>query len=77
MVTHSWISDLLHAYSLHYMSTLPGGRYVEFNAAQSRLSRGVTGGEMSLNADGTLTAPDAPGLGVYVDIEFVEQHRVN
>ncbi len=77
VITHSWISDLLHAYSVHFMSTLPGGRYVEFNAAQSRLSRGVTGGTMTLTEDGTLPVPDAPGLGVSVDIGFVEHHRVN
>ena len=44
---------------------------------QSRLSRGVTTGGMSLNDDGTLSVPDGPGLGVDVDVEFVQHHRVN
>ncbi len=77
VITHSWISDLLHGYSTHYMATLARARYVEFNAAQSRLSRGVTSGTMSLNDDGTLPVPETPGLGVDVDVEFVEHHRVN
>jgi L-alanine-DL-glutamate epimerase-like enolase superfamily enzyme len=77
MVPHSWLTDLLHAYSLHPIAMLPRAKFVEFNVAQSELTRGVCGGALTLNDDGTVSIPDGPGLGVEVDVEFVEAHRVN
>ena len=40
LVLHSWLTDLLYAYSLHLITTLPRARFVEFNVAQSELTRG-------------------------------------
>jgi L-alanine-DL-glutamate epimerase-like enolase superfamily enzyme len=77
LVPHSWLTDLLHAYSLHPIAMLPRAKFVEFNVAQSELTRGVCGGALTLNDDGTVSIPDGPGLGVEVDVEFVEAHRVN
>ncbi len=77
LVPHSWLTDLLHAYSLHLIATLPRAKYVEFNVAQSHLTRGVCGGALTLNDDGTVSIPEGPGLGVAVDVEFIEAHRVN
>ena len=44
LVPHSWLTDLLHAYSLHLIAVRPKGRFVEFNVAQSKLTQGVCGG---------------------------------
>ncbi|MBI1925493.1 mandelate racemase/muconate lactonizing enzyme family protein [Candidatus Poribacteria bacterium] len=77
LVPHSWLTDLLHGYSLHLIATLPRAKYVEFNVAQSHLTRGVCGGALTLNDDGTVSIPEVPGLGVAVDVEFIEAHRVN
>jgi L-rhamnonate dehydratase len=71
IVTHSWLTDLLHAYSLHFLATLHDARWVEFNVAQSRLSRGVVHKHLELEADGTVAVPTGPGLGVQVDETFV------
>ena len=76
VVTHSWLTDLLHAYSLHYLATLDDPRWVEFNVAQSALSRGVTREHLRLEADGTVAIPDGPGLGVEVDPDFVASAAV-
>jgi L-alanine-DL-glutamate epimerase-like enolase superfamily enzyme len=73
IVTHSWLSDLLHAYSLHYLATLIEAPWVEFNVAQSALSRGVVSSRMSLDADGMVAVPTGPGLGVEVDGVFVRR----
>ncbi|GII88896.1 enolase [Sphaerisporangium siamense] len=75
IVTHSWLTDLLHAYSLHYLSTLPEAHWVEFNVAQSTLSRGVAAAPLRLCADGTIPVPDTPGLGVTLDMDFITAHR--
>ncbi len=75
LVPHSWLTDLLTAYSLHLISSLSRPLFVEFNVAQSALTRGVCGGALSLNSDGTVSIPRGVGLGVEIDEEFVEAHR--
>jgi len=76
VVPHCWLTDLLTAYSLHLVGTLKRPLFVEFNVAQSGLTRGVCGGALALNADGTVTIPRGVGLGVEVDEGFVEAHLV-
>jgi L-alanine-DL-glutamate epimerase-like enolase superfamily enzyme len=76
LVPHSWLTDLLTAYSLHLVGSLSRPLLVEFNVSQSSLTRGVCGGALSLNADGTVSIPRGVGLGVEVDEEFVEARRV-
>lgn len=77
VVTHSWLTDLLHAYSLHYLATLRRATWVEFNVAQSVLSQGVTTQRLALADDGTLAVPNGSGLGVEVDLGFVRARRVD
>jgi L-alanine-DL-glutamate epimerase-like enolase superfamily enzyme len=77
LVPHSWLTDLLTAYSLHFIGTLRRPAFVEFNVAQSALTRGVCGGALELNSDGTVSIPDGIGLGVAVDEAFVAAHRVD
>jgi len=66
----------LTAYSLHLIGMLHRPVFVEFNVAQSALTRGVCGGALSLNADGTVTIPRGIGLGVSVDEDFIAAHQV-
>jgi L-alanine-DL-glutamate epimerase-like enolase superfamily enzyme len=74
LVPHSWLSDLLTGYSLHLIATLPRARFVEFNVSQSALTRGICGGKLKLNPDGTVSVPNEP---ITVDETFVAKHRVN
>jgi L-alanine-DL-glutamate epimerase-like enolase superfamily enzyme len=76
LVPHSWLTDLSTAYSLHLIGTLARPLFVEFNVSQSELTRGICGGALSLNADGTVSIPQGIGLGVGVDKGFVAAHRV-
>ena len=76
LVPHSWLSDLLTAYSLHLIGTLRRPVFVEFNVAQSELTRGVCGGALALNTDGTVSIPQDLGIGVMVDEGFVAARRM-
>jgi L-alanine-DL-glutamate epimerase-like enolase superfamily enzyme len=76
LVPHSWLTDLLTAYSLHLVGTLDRPLFVEFNVAQSALTRGICRGALSLNSDGTVSIPQGIGLGVTVDEAFIAAHRV-
>lgn len=77
LVPHSWLTDLLTAYSLHLIGTLERPVFVEFNVSQSKLTRGVCGGALKLNADGTVSIPHGVGLGVSVNEHFIDAHRAN
>jgi len=77
LVPHSWLTHLLTGYSLQLIATLPRARFVEFNVAQSALTRGIAPASFTLAADGTLEIPDMVGIGVSVDEAFVAAHRVN
>jgi L-alanine-DL-glutamate epimerase-like enolase superfamily enzyme len=77
LVPHSWLTHLLTAYSLHLVATLPRARFLEFNVAQSALTRGIAPARFALDADGMVAIPDDPGIGVTVDEAFVAAHRVN
>src|SRR6185437_4184629 len=77
LVPHSWLTDLLTAYSLHLIGTLSRPLFVEFNVSQSSLTRGVCNGALKLTDDGTVRIPQEIGLGVTVDEGFIAAHRVN
>ena len=77
LVPHSWLTHLLTGYSLQLIATLPRARFVEFNVSQSPLTRGITTQPFRLEPDGTIAIPDAIGIGVEVDPEFIKAHRVN
>jgi len=76
IVTHSWLTDLLHAYSLSYLAALPRASWVEFNVAQSELTRGVVQKRMSLSPQGSVAVPESPGIGVEIDLSFVQSRAV-
>jgi L-alanine-DL-glutamate epimerase-like enolase superfamily enzyme len=77
LVPHSWLTHLLTGYSLQLIATLPRARFVEFNVSQSKLTKGIARASFDLAPDGTVGIPDTPGIGVEVDIDFVNAHRVN
>ena len=77
LVPHSWLTHLLTGYSLQLIATLPRALFVELNVSQSALTRGITRTRFALADDGTVPVPDGPGIGVEVDLDFIQAHRVN
>jgi L-alanine-DL-glutamate epimerase-like enolase superfamily enzyme len=76
LVPHSWLTDVLTAYSLHLIGALRRPLYIEFNVSQSALTRGICNGALALNPDGTVSIPKDTGLGVTVNESFIAHHRV-
>lgn len=77
LVPHSWLTHLLTGYSLQLIATLPRARFVEFNVSQSALTAGIARAPFALAPDGTVAIPDEPGIGVTVDVDFINAHRMN
>lgn len=76
LVPHSWLTHLLTGYSLQLLATLPRAPFVEFNVSQGALTKGITDNPFTLDEDGMVNIPEAPGIGVAVDRDFIAAHRV-
>ena len=71
-VNHTFKSHLSVAASLHVFATNPDFRLCEYPAAGSPLSQGLAS-HVEREADGTVRAPEAPGLGVTIDMDAVRE----
>jgi L-rhamnonate dehydratase len=76
LVPHSWLTHLLTGYSLQLIATLPRAHFVEFNVSQSPLTAGIAPTSLMLDAEGCIAIPAGVGIGIDVDTQFVEAHRV-
>jgi L-rhamnonate dehydratase len=75
-VPHAWTSDLLTAASLHLNAFLQRSVFLEFNVAQSPLSRGLCRNPIRMK-DGYVAVPQEPGLGVEVNEEVLDKYRTH
>jgi L-alanine-DL-glutamate epimerase-like enolase superfamily enzyme len=70
-VNHTFTTHLALAASLQPFAGLAEHQICEFPAEPSPLARAITPEPLAIDADGRLRAPDAPGLGIMVDLETV------
>jgi D-galactarolactone cycloisomerase len=83
VIPHVWGTQVGLAASLQCYAALPhfperrfpGEPFFEYDRSAHPLREGVTR-ERFVMQDGYLPIPDRPGLGVTLDLEFIEQHRV-
>ena len=81
MIPHSWGTGIAFAAGLHLVSTLdivPGRlrmpeAMLEMDRSESALRENLTQPKFALE-DGRVAAPDAPGLGVDVDPDYLAQY---
>ncbi|MEI2414898.1 mandelate racemase/muconate lactonizing enzyme family protein [Orrella sp. JC864] len=74
---HTSASGLNMAASLHLLSAIDSGGYFEADVARENLFRdALTTRVDGLDAEGKVHAPEAPGLGVQVDEDFLAAHPV-
>ncbi len=76
LVPHSWLTHLLTGYSLQLIATLPRAHFVEFNVSQSPLTAGIAPTSLTLDDEGCIAIPYGVGIGIEVDTDFVDAHRV-
>lgn len=67
-VNHTFTSQLALSASLQPYAGLAASGICEFPAEPSALAQAITTGTIERDADGHVTAPDAPGLGLEVDL---------
>ena len=74
-VPHAWLTDLLKAASLHLNAYQMNSLYLEYNVSSASLLSRICREPIRMK-DGMIPVPEGPGLGVEVDEELVEKHRV-
>jgi L-alanine-DL-glutamate epimerase-like enolase superfamily enzyme len=72
-IPHGWNTALGLAADLQLASAFPGTDLVEYLVGSPYID-GITAGGWALDADGLLPIPDAPGLGVTVDLDAVARY---
>jgi L-rhamnonate dehydratase len=76
-VPHAWKSGIIKAASLHVNAVLPDALFQEYCIAETPINTSLTKERLPIDAEGFLTVPTAPGLGVELDTEVLERYRVN
>ena len=72
-VPHGWNTALGLAADLHLASALPGTEFVEYLTGSPYIDA-IVAEPWHLDADGMLAVPDAPGLGVALDMDAVARY---
>jgi L-alanine-DL-glutamate epimerase-like enolase superfamily enzyme len=77
-VPHAWKSGIIKAASLHVNAVLSGTEvFQEYCVRETPINRDLTHETFSLDENGYVAVPTAPGLGVTLSTETVERYRVD
>jgi L-alanine-DL-glutamate epimerase-like enolase superfamily enzyme len=74
---HTSATGLNMAATLHFLASIDNGGYYEADASTENLFRDrLTSPACTLDKDGCVCPPEAPGLGVEIDEDFIRSHPV-
>lgn len=76
VVPHVWGTPLAIAASLQVIATLGHRPWLEFDHSSNPLRTELIDGQFT-TFDGRVTVPSGPGLGIEVDTDAIERHRLN
>jgi L-alanine-DL-glutamate epimerase-like enolase superfamily enzyme len=75
-VNHTFTSHLALSASLQPFAGLAEHRICEYPAAPKSLAREIAKNPLQRDANGEIEGPDAPGLGIEVDIGAIQKYLV-
>jgi L-alanine-DL-glutamate epimerase-like enolase superfamily enzyme len=75
IATHTWSDPAAVLANAHLVAAIPNGLCVEVNALGTPFFTELLAAPLEIR-DGRLRLPDAPGLGIVLDEEAVERHRL-
>ena len=76
-VNHTFTSHLALSASLQPYAGMQHDAICEYPAEPSSLALAITRTQIPIAADGTVTLPDAPGLGMQLDLEAIAPYLVD
>jgi L-alanine-DL-glutamate epimerase-like enolase superfamily enzyme len=75
-VPHCFSTAVAMTSNMHLVGSIANGEFVEWDCNQNPLVDDLLATPMQLGADGLLAIPNGPGLGIELDEDVVERHRV-
>jgi len=76
-VNHTFTSHLALSASLQPFAGLAAHTICEYPAAPKALAVEMTANHLARDANGTVRAPDAPGLGIDIDAQAIQRYQVD
>jgi L-alanine-DL-glutamate epimerase-like enolase superfamily enzyme len=76
VITHGYKTNIEIAANLHFLAHQPREEVLEWSTSRSPLRWNTTLEKLPVEADGKVAVPRGPGLGVTLDWDFVNAHRV-
>jgi L-alanine-DL-glutamate epimerase-like enolase superfamily enzyme len=76
-VNHTFTSHLALSASLQPFAGLADHRICEFPFAPKALARDITANRLQRDTNGEIAAPDAPGLGIEIDMTVLRKYLVD
>jgi D-galactarolactone cycloisomerase len=76
LIPHVWGTAIMRAASLQLISTLGGDPWLEFDRSPNPI-RDISNEPLRLTDNGNVVIPDGPGIGIEVDMDAIEQLRVD
>lgn len=75
VITHGYKTNIEIAANLHFLAWHQDEELLEYSTSRSPLRWHTTRETIPIAADGTVSVPNRPGLGVTLDWDFVNTHR--
>jgi L-alanine-DL-glutamate epimerase-like enolase superfamily enzyme len=76
VITHGYKTNIEIAANLHFLAFQPREEILEWSTSKSPIRWNTTREKLPVESDGKVAVPQKPGLGVTLDWDFVEKHRV-
>jgi L-alanine-DL-glutamate epimerase-like enolase superfamily enzyme len=76
VVNHSFKSGVTIAASLHALAALPNASLFEYCMSDSPLRHEITRERFDIDADGFVSVPEEPGLGITIRKETIDTYRI-
>jgi L-rhamnonate dehydratase len=76
VVPHAWSTGIIKAASMHVLAVVPETEYLEYCVQETALNEVLVAERFPVGEDGTVEIPTAPGLGVTIDEDVLEEYRV-
>jgi len=75
VIPHCWSSDILIAATMHVITTLYDCPFLEYNVMDQPIRKNLAKNPI-VPIDGIVSVPEAPGLGIELNEEFISRYEV-
>jgi D-galactarolactone cycloisomerase len=77
LIPHVWGTPVAIAVALHLLGALPHERPLEFDRSNNPLRESLATESFTPTMDGRIDIPKGPGLGIDLDLDAMDQYRVD